>query len=155
MSLDFTLQRTPFGRLLLIDADGTRHEGVVPVRAFPITSPQSGLSLVSSDGHELFWLDTLDNLPPDQRALIQEELAQREFIPVIQRLTHVSSFSTPSDWDIETDRGTVRITLRSEDDIRRLSDHTLLISSSNGVQYLIQNQATLDRHSHKLLSRFL
>ncbi len=155
MSLNFTLQRTPFGRLLLIDAEGTRHEGVIPVRAFPITAPQSGLSLVSSDGHELFWLDTLDSLPPDQRALIQEELAQREFIPVIQRLIHVSSFSTPSEWDIETDRGAVRLTLRSEDDIRRLSDDTLLISSSNGVQYLIQDKTVLDHHSRKLLSRFL
>jgi hypothetical protein len=34
---------------------------VIPVRAFPIRAGH-GLSLVSSDGHELAWIDTLDEL---------------------------------------------------------------------------------------------
>jgi len=44
------LERTPAGRLALTLADGSRHEGVTPVRAFPIAAPQEGLSLVGSDG---------------------------------------------------------------------------------------------------------
>lgn len=155
MSQAFKLERTPFGRLALLDAAGNRHDNVVPVRAFPITAPDGGLSLVSADGHELVWLDNLDDLAEESRRLLQEELTQREFMPALVRLHHVSSFSTPSEWDVATDRGAVRLTLRSEDDIRRLSDSTLIISGSNGVQYIIHDLAALDRHSRKLLSRFL
>ena len=41
-SVTFDLQRDAFGRLLLTDVDGVVHEGVVPVRAFPIAAPQEG-----------------------------------------------------------------------------------------------------------------
>ncbi len=56
------LQRNSFGRLVLTDVDGVAHENVIPVRAFPVSAPDHGLSLVSSDGHELAWIDTLDEL---------------------------------------------------------------------------------------------
>ena len=35
----FQLTRNPHGRLVLTLADGTAHEGVTPVRAFPIAAP--------------------------------------------------------------------------------------------------------------------
>ncbi len=47
---EFALSRDPFGRLVLRDAAGIEHVGVVPVRAFPIGAPDEGLSLVSADG---------------------------------------------------------------------------------------------------------
>ena len=50
---DFQLHRTPFGKLVLTDATGTEHTPVLPVRAFPIQAPEDGVSLLSSDGHEL------------------------------------------------------------------------------------------------------
>ncbi len=52
----FTLTRNAFGRLVLHAQDGTTHEGVVPVRAFPISSPEQGIALVDADGHELAWI---------------------------------------------------------------------------------------------------
>ena len=36
---DFQLHRDTFGRLTLIDSEGTAHAGVTTVRAFPISSP--------------------------------------------------------------------------------------------------------------------
>ena len=36
MSRSIGLQRNTFGRLELIDAQGNSHEGVIPVRAFPM-----------------------------------------------------------------------------------------------------------------------
>jgi hypothetical protein len=88
---------------------------VVPVRAFPIPR-RHGLSLVSSDGHELAWIDTLD-AGRRRRALIEEELASREFMPEIQRIVSVSTFATPSDWTVQTTRGTTTFTLKG----RRIS----------------------------------
>ncbi|MGE8590422.1 MAG: DUF1854 domain-containing protein, partial [Alcaligenes sp.] len=65
----FQLRRNAFGRLEYLSADGETHEGVIPVRAFPISEAGRGLSLVTSDGHELLWIEHLSDVPAPQRAL--------------------------------------------------------------------------------------
>ncbi|RJP64807.1 MAG: DUF1854 domain-containing protein [Comamonadaceae bacterium] len=149
------LHRNAFGRLVLVDEQGLEHVGVVPVRAFPIGAPDEGLSLLGSDGHELVWVDRLAELPAELRTLLAEELAQREFTPVIQRIRAVSTFSTPSTWQVDTDRGATSFVLRSEDDIRRLEDQALLILASHGVTFAVRDRLALDAHSRRLLDRFL
>jgi hypothetical protein len=62
---------------------------------------------------------------------------------------------TPSIWDIETDRGATTLLLKGEEDIRRLSASVLLVTDGHGVQFLIRDMAQMDRHSRKLLDRFL
>ena len=152
---DFQLERDAFGRLVLTDAAGKRHEGVAPVRAFPIAAPEEGLSLIGPDGHELAWVDALAELPPAQRALIDEELAAREFVPEIRRLKAVSTFSTPSIWTVDTDRGETEFVLKTEEDIRRLKQGALLITGGEGVHFMVRDAKALDRGSRKLLERFL
>lgn len=150
------LRRNAHGRLVLRLEDGIEHEAVTPVRAFPIAAPGEGLSLVGSDGHELAWLPRLDALPAAQRALIEEELAAREFVPSITRIRSVSSFSTPSTWEVDTDRGAARLVLKGEEDIRRLAGRTkLLIAASDGLHFHVPDTTALDRASRKLLERFL
>lgn len=152
----FLLTRNPFGKLVYTGADGTTHTGVVPVRAFALTAPDEGIALLSAEGKELQWIERLSDLPEGLRALIEEELAQREFMPVIQRIVRVSSFATPSTWQIETDRGPTELILKSEDDIRRLRGaKSLLIADSNGIHYLIADRTALDTQSRKFLKRFL
>ena len=152
---DFELARDGFGRLVLRLADGSEHVGVVPVRAFPIRAPGDGVALMGEDGHERLWLARLDAAPAAARALIEEELAQREFMPEITRLVSVSGYATPSDWRVETDRGEAVLRLKGEDDIRRIGPDTLLISDAYGVNFLIRARSRLDRHSLRLLARFL
>ncbi|MDR1709919.1 MAG: DUF1854 domain-containing protein, partial [Candidatus Accumulibacter sp.] len=102
--MDFTLTRAPFGQLMFTGADGEAREAT-PVRAFPIGAPDEGIALVDPQGHELAWFDRLEDLPPGARALVEEELAGREFMPVIERIAAVSSFAAPSVWTVVTDRG--------------------------------------------------
>lgn len=150
------LARNAHGRLVLTLGSGQVFESVVPVRAFPLAAPEEGLSLVGSDGKEALWVDRMADLPADARALIEEDLAVREFVPTIQSILKVSSFSTPSTWDLETDRGSAQMVLKAEEDIRKLAGRTrLLISGSDGVQYRIPDTTQLDKHSRKLLERFL
>jgi hypothetical protein len=148
------LERDALGSLVFIDHNGGRHIGVYPVRAFPITAPTAGLSIMDQSGKELCWFDVEDVIPAIELQLIEEELAKREFMPVIQKITKVSTFATPSIWDVETDRGPTRIRLKAEEDIRRITGNTLLIADSNGLQFLIQDSTQLDRVSKKLLGRF-
>ena len=152
---NFQLKREASGRLHFVDAHGQTHDGVVPVRAFPLAAPDECVSLVSAEGRELVWIDRLADLPAEARTLLQEELALRDFIPEILQLQSVSSFGTPSMWTVETDRGPTTFVLKGEEDIRRLKGSALLIASSDGVQYAIADMTTLDRSSRRLLERFL
>ena len=154
--LHFQLHRNAHGRLVLTLADGTEHAGVLPVRAFPLAAPDEGLSLVGAGGQELLWIERLADLPAQPRSLLQEELAAREFVPAIERIRSVSGFSTPSTWQIDTDRGPTQLVLKAEEDIRRLQGRTaLLIADADGVQYAVHDTHALDKESLRLLERFL
>ena len=151
----FTLTRNPAGRLICTLADGTVHANITPVRAFPLAAPDEGLALMSQEGHEVAWIDKLAALDSANRALIEEELAGREFMPEIQRIVEVSSFATPSTWTVDTSRGQTELVLKGEEDIRRLPENGLLIADRHGVLYLIRDRKAMDRHSRKILERFL
>ena len=152
----FSLELTPFGKLVLTTAQGQRFEGVAPVRAFPIQAPDEGVSLIDTDGHEVAWVPQLGRCPQPAQDLLRQELARREFMPVIARIVSVSSFSTPCTWTVATDRGDCEFVLRGDEDIRRVgADNTLLIADAHGIQYLVPDQLALDAHSKKILDRFL
>lgn len=154
-SCEFELERNAFGRLVLTTAAGERFDGVTAVRAFPVSAPAQGLSLIHADGHELVWVEQLDALPAAQRSLIEDELAAREFVPEILRLKSVSTFSTPSTWSVQTDRGDTQFVLKGEEDIRRLEDAALLITDAHGVHFRVRDMLALDPPSRRLLGRFL
>lgn len=151
----FQLTRNPFGKLRLTLADGQVHESVAPVRAFPIQAPDDGISMVVPDGQEVAWIDHLRDLPTDIKKLVEEELAGREFMPEIRNIRTVTSYATPCTWNVETDRGNTQFVLRGEEDIRRIGQNTLLIADNHGIHFLIRDMSALNKHSRKILDRFL
>lgn len=155
LELDYQLSRNAFGRLVFTGPDGIVHEGIAPVRAFPIAAPDEGIALVDPTGQELAWIDRLSDLPEACRTLLATELASREFMPEIQRICSVSSFATPSTWQVDTDHGATHFVLKGEEDIRRLNPPALLITDSHGIHFLIRDRLALDAHSRKILDRFL
>ncbi|MEO8119458.1 MAG: DUF1854 domain-containing protein [Rhodoferax sp.] len=151
----FQLTRNAFGRLILTTAEGEVFEGVVPVRAFPIQSPEDGIGMVHTDGHEVAWVDRLHELPDPIQRLIREELESREFMPEIENIASVTSFSTPCTWHVQTDRGDTRFVLRGDEDIRRVGPTILLVTDSHGIQFLIRDKSNLNKDSRRILDRFL
>ena len=152
----FLLERTSLGKLVLTSAQGERFIGVLPVRAFPILAPEEGISLLSTEGHEVAWVDRLSDLPAGYQSHIEEELARREFMPVLVRIVDVSSFSTPCTWTVETDRGLTEFVLRGDEDIRRIgTGRSLLVADAHGIHYLVPDQKALDAQSKRILDRFL
>lgn len=148
------LSRNAYGKLALTLADGQIRTGVVPVRAFPIQAPERDISLLDADGHEVAWIEELAGVPKPAQALIRAALAEREFMPEIRAILGVSSFSTPSTWQVRTDRGDTAFVLKGDEDIRRLAGNTLLVTDSHGIQFLIRDMTALDRESRRLLDRF-
>jgi hypothetical protein len=151
----FTLLRDAHGRWTC-STEGVAHPSVQVVRAFPLSAPEEDIAIVSPEGHELVFVARLDALdPPNQRAL-REALAEREFVPLIERIRSVSTFATPSIWQVDTDRGATEVVLKVEEDIRRLPGaQRLIITSGSGVVFEIRDRNRLDRASQRLLERFL
>ncbi|MFZ6760969.1 DUF1854 domain-containing protein [Undibacterium sp. Ji50W] len=151
----FELSRNAFGKLILTNEAGEVFEGVSPVRAFPIQSPLISISMVLSDGREVAWIDQLDDLSEKSRILVLEELEGREFMPEISRIASVTSFALPCTWKVSTDRGETEFVLKGDEDIRRIGRASLLITDNHGIQFLIRDMFEIDRHSRKILDRFL
>ena len=150
----FTLQRDAFGVWVLHLSDGTVHEQVVVVRAFPVSHPDAGFSVLNRQGHELVWVDDIQASDAPEREALLQAVAEREFMPEIERLDKVSGFIAPCTWHVQTNRGPTQLWLKGEEDIRRMSSQTWLVADGHGVQYLIRDLSRLDRHSRKLLDRF-
>lgn len=155
MTMAFSLAVDPFGKLVFTLADGTQHVGALVARAFPIAAPEQSISILSAEGKELAWIEQLSDLPAQDREIVTQALQGREFMPEILRLDGVNSFSTPSVWRVQTSRGPTQLVLKGEEDIRRLSAHRLIVADAHGVQFLIRDLPSLDRHTRKLLDRFL
>jgi hypothetical protein len=151
----FQLRRDSFGKLVLTSADGEEFAGVAPVRSFPIQSPERGISLVREGGKEVAWIEDLADLPEQVRRLVTEELEGREFMPKIERIKDVSSFATPCTWYVDTDRGATEFVLKVDEDIRRVGEASLLIADSHGIHFLVRDMHRIDKHSRKILDRFL
>jgi hypothetical protein len=155
-SAAFGLHHDAFGRLVLIDADGGRHVGVDPIRAFPLSVPSQFISLCDEHGRELVCVESLDDLPAHVRKVLEEDLARREFVPVIERISRVTGDGGPaSQWSVETDRGSTRFTIDGEDDVRTLGPHRAMITDSQGVRYLVADTRSLDAASRRILERFI
>ena len=154
-STNFQLSRNSFGKLVLTTAQGEVHEGVAPVRAFPIQAPDQGISMVLGDGKEVGWIDDMAALPLQVRNLVQDELEGREFMPEILHVVDVSSYATPCTWFVKTDRGDTEFTLKGEEDIRRIGAASLLVADNHGIHFLIRDMYTIDKHTRRILDRFL
>ena len=83
------------------------------------------------------------------------EVVLREVMPTIQRIVSVSTLSTPSIWEVITDRGATKLILKGEEDIRRLSTWTLMITDSHGLRFMLPDMQALDKQSRRILDRFL
>ena len=152
---EWELHHDAHGRLVLTDALGRAHPGAEVVRAFPLSEPRRGVSIVDAGGKELAWIEDLDELPAGVRQVIEGQLAEREFVPVIRRVLRVSAAIEPSEWEVETDRGRTRFLLNNEDDVHPLDECSALITDAHGVRYLIPDTRQLDAASRRRLERFL
>jgi hypothetical protein len=151
----FQLRRDSFGKLVLTNGAGEEFVGVAPVRSFPIQAPHKGISMVREGGKEVAWIDDLADVTEQVRQLVTEELGGREFMPEIVRIKDVSSFATPCTWYVDTDRGTTEFVLKVDEDIRRVGEASLLIADSHGIHFLLRDMYRIDKHSRKILDRFL
>ena len=96
----------------------------------------------------------LDKLPQDLRTILEDELGRREFVPLIENIVRVADDTDPSEWEVETDRGTTVFLLDSEDDVRRLGPFRALFIDTHGIRYIIPDTRKLNAHSRRIMARY-
>jgi hypothetical protein len=147
---DWSLERQPDGRLDMVDASGRRFEAIDVLRAFPLSAADGPVAIVGAGGGELAWIESPALLAPPLRAMLDEELSQREFLPVIERIESVAD-GEPAEWTVSTDRGRHRFKVAHPDDVARAPDGSAVITDTFGMRYRIPSVADLDGHSRRLL----
>lgn len=83
-------------------------------RCFPFSDPDHYISVrePEGDGREIGLIEDLDALAKDTRAMLEEQMALRYFVPKIKRIRSIKEEYGYSYWDTETDRGNIRFTVR-------------------------------------------
>ena len=81
--INCNFRRDSFGKLVLTTAEGERHAGVLPVRAFPIQAPGRGISLVTGDGKEVAWIPRWRRCRRRPGRCWKTNCEGREFMPEI------------------------------------------------------------------------
>ena len=144
-----------WGRLVFTSDAGVAHVGVELTRAFPISDPRRGISLIDGRGTELLWIDDLDLIDGPNRAILENELNRRHFLPVLKRVVAIDGITEPTTWNVETDRGPANFQIKSEEDVRRVAGSRVLLVDTHGIRYLIPDYRALDAGSRRLLERYI
>jgi hypothetical protein len=156
VTFPYRLSRDAAGNLVATDKEGRVYANVNPVRAFPISCPESYISVCDAEGRELMRVEDSSTLPTDVQKLLMEELARHEFVPIVTAIKAVRMEAGPSTWEVLTDRGPTTFVMNDMDDhVRRVGANQVLLVDSHGVRYLIPDTQGLDPASARILDRYL
>ncbi len=151
----FQLSRDEWSHLKLTDSAGHEYVDVAVIPLFPISASKQWVAIVSAEGEEIACLDSMDGLSASNIALLQEELALREFVPIIERIVRVSGITEPCEWFVETNHGPTSFVLKTEEDVRRISHKAVNITDANGIRYRVEDMKKLDKRSRAFVEWYV
>jgi hypothetical protein len=154
----FELYRRADGRLVLRRENGENEITETPVQVaccFPWSRPYEFISLRDDKGHEQKLVDDLHELAAPIRALIEDELVQRNFMPRIIGIEAITDEIELFHWKVITNVGPRNFLTRRSDYPRKLANGDVLIKDVSNDLYLIPKPKSLDAKSLKLLWVYL
>ena len=130
-------------------------------RAFPLTAANEWAVFFAGDGSLIGMLEDPELLAVDSRAVCHEALELRYVVPRVRMVVAVreeyreDEWNPAQVWDVETDRGPLRLHLPNlADHVRPLADGRLLFTDRDERRCLLQPSA-LDGRSRALAARYL
>ncbi len=170
-SIDLTPENAKFtpsgGNLISLEVtqpDGTIEffERIVPVRAFPVSSPNEFISIREPDtqlkgrGSEIGMIRRLSDFPEDVSALIADELSRRYFTPAVKKIHSFSEKFGYCYWDVTTAAGRVEFIMTNPtSNIRTLEDGRVFMYDIDGNCFTIEDPKALDKHSYRKVEVYL
>lgn len=120
-------------------------------RAFPLTYPTKYISVRDSEMNEIGIIEDMTVFPDDARAIMEEELERRYFTPLITAINSIKEEFGYTYWEVETDRGGRRFTVRGHENVIPIKNNRVLIIDVDGNRFEIEDYKKLDAKSYKLL----
>lgn len=149
MNTPLLLEPGPDGRLLLVR--GTDRIPVRPRRCFPWAAPGTWISLRDDDGHEQALIPDPETLPPESRALLQQELRDSAHTFEITRILECRKEIELRCWRVDTRQGPRTFQTELDEWPLRLPRGGILIRDLAGDLYTLGNPDTLDPESRARL----
>ena len=158
---DIRFSRADLGQLRATMADGTVLEDVLVYRTSPITDPARYISIrvgaTQSEQREVGLIRNLKALAPDQRCLLNEELAKRYFIHIITRIRSIRHELGFLYWQCDTDKGPREFAVSRWDQrmVSTAGERCRVITDVDGNRYEIPDLSRLDAPSQAMFYRYI
>ena len=150
------LFRDKTNQLRLTIARDRSYLDVKLVYAFPVSTPEGHIGVLDHRERVVGMLDGLEGLDAPSRALAEEALEQRYFIPEVVRIHSLREEFGVVYFDVNTDRGRREFVVRGlRDSLRDLGNGRFQITDADGNRYSIPNWEALETHSRRLIEEFV
>lgn len=147
------LARGPGG--LVLEQGGVTTVKLVPRRAYPWSASGQFIALLNDKDETVAMIEDAAQLDDASRRALDDELAERRFLPVIQRIESLVYLRNLYEWVVETDRGprTFRTSHGwGEEPVRVSANGVVLVTATDGVRYRLAPLDGLSARERALLS---
>ena len=141
------------GLLYLINHE--KEVEVTPKACFPMGSPNEFISLINSEGKEVFLVGGLTECPKNIRDPLLKYLRDRHFNIEITRIIDIKEDYQLRIWEVETKQGKRKFQAALKTWPRKRKNNTYVIEDLSGDIYSIVEKTKLDKKSIKLISPFV
>lgn len=156
ITADETVFHRTEGGILALSFRGKEYDRVNVNRAFPFSLGDEFLSVRDSEGKEIGIIRSLVEFSDDTKKIIKEELEWVYYSPKIEKILSVKEEFGYSYWNVETDRGVKRFTVRGTNEcVIPVTETRLLIVDMDGNRFEISDIRDLDPKSFKMIDSLL
>jgi hypothetical protein len=132
--------------------DGKLLDEVVVYRVFPFRYTNKYISIRNTKGDELGIIRDIAELDEESRLEVEQELQFRYFLPKVTRVDSVKSKNDLWIWELQTNLGPTRITMRNLHEHMQFPEgNRIILTDMNGRRCEISDWKALDGHSRKQL----
>lgn len=148
-------RRPPWILRLTLEGDRS-YLRVKVVRAAPLSFPDRYISLLDAKDEEICMIESLDDVRPEMRVLLREELDRRYLTSRILRVLSVRNEFGTSYWTVDTHRGPREFVVQNvAENAQWLGDHRLLLTDADGNRFEVPRVDRLDRRSMAFIEQVL
>jgi hypothetical protein len=126
-------------------------------RAFPLSRPNEYIGLRDAADKDVGIIPNLDGLDVDSRAIVEDELSRRYFLPIIHKVHYVKEEFGIVNWDVDTSKGRRTFVVQNlrESFWEMVPGERGIITDKDGLRYEFPDLANLDAKTMSVLQRVL
>lgn len=143
------------GGILSLKLGDKGYDRVSLHKAIPFSLEKEYISVCDPEGNEIGIIRSLTELKPDMQKIINEELDWVYFCPVITKVYSIKEEFGYSYWEVNTESGQKRFTVRGIDAIIPLSETRFIINDVEGNRFEIADLEGLDGRSRKKIEEII